>query len=75
MTFGERLRELREERDLTQKTFAGLLGVSPRMVSFYESGAHFPQDERILLRGVHRLSAGLFRCACRGTAPQAEPVV
>lgn len=50
MTFGERLRELREERDLTQKTLAGMLGVSPRMVSFYESGAHFPRDERILLR-------------------------
>lgn len=50
MTFGERLRELREERDLTQKTLAGVLGVSPRMVSFYESGAHFPRDESILLK-------------------------
>lgn len=50
MTFGERLRNLREERNITQKTLSVVLGVSPRMVSFYESGAHFPRDERILLR-------------------------
>lgn len=50
MTFGERLRELREERNLTQKTLATILGISPRMVSFYESGAHFPRDESTLLR-------------------------
>lgn len=50
MTFGERLRSLREERNITQKTLAGVLGVSPRMVSFYESGAHFPRDEHLLLK-------------------------
>lgn len=50
MTFGQRLRELREERNITQKTLAATLGVSPRMVSFYESGAHFPRDESILLK-------------------------
>lgn len=50
MTFGQRLRELREERNLTQKTLAAVIGVSPRMVSFYESGAHFPRDESILLK-------------------------
>ena len=50
MTFGERLRELREERNTTQKTLAGILGVSPRMVSFYESGGHFPRDESILIK-------------------------
>lgn len=50
MTFGERLRNLREERNITQKTLSVVIGVSPRMVSFYESGAHFPRDERILLQ-------------------------
>ena len=49
MTFSERLRSLREERNTTQKTLAAMLGVSPRMVSFYESGAHFPRDEQILI--------------------------
>lgn len=50
MSFGERLRELREERNVTQKTLAGILGVSPRMVSFYESGEHFLSDEFQLCR-------------------------
>ena len=50
MTFGERLRQLREERNLTQKALAGVIGVSPRMVSFYESGTHFPREEGILLK-------------------------
>ena len=48
MTFGERLRELREERNITQKTLAEVLGVSPCMVSFYESGSHFLSDEKQL---------------------------
>lgn len=50
MTFGERLRELREEKGITQKALAEILGVSPRMVSFYESGAHFLSDEVQLCR-------------------------
>lgn len=50
MAFGERLRELREERNITQKALAEVLGVSPRMVSFYESGAHFLSDEYQLCR-------------------------
>lgn len=50
MTFGERLRQLREERNLTQKAIAGIIGISPRMVSFYESGAHFPREEGTLLK-------------------------
>lgn len=50
MTFSKRLRSLREERNITQKTLAAVLKISPRMVSFYESGAHFPRDEHILLQ-------------------------
>lgn len=50
MTFAARLRELREEKNMTQKAVAAVLCVSPRMVSFYESGAHFPRDESILLK-------------------------
>ena len=49
MTFGQRLRMLREERNITQKTLGGVLGLSPRMISFYESGAHFPRDEGVLI--------------------------
>lgn len=50
MIFAERLRELREERNMTQKDVAAVLCVSPRMVSFYESGDHFPRDESLLLK-------------------------
>ncbi len=50
MPFGTRLRELREDHDMTQKTLAGILNISPRMVSFYESGEHFPRDEQILFQ-------------------------
>lgn len=49
MTFAERLRALREERDITQKQLGAKLGISPRMVSFYESGAHFPRDGQMLI--------------------------
>ena len=49
MTFAERLRELREERNITQKELGSHLGISPRMVSFYESGAHFPRDAKMLI--------------------------
>lgn len=50
MTFGERLRFLREEKGVTQKDLGNIIGVSARMVSFYESGAHFPRDEHALIR-------------------------
>lgn len=50
MTFGMRLRELREDNDMTQKQLASIIGVSPRMVSFYENGEHFPRDESIILK-------------------------
>lgn len=50
MSFGRRLRDLREDHDLTQKEVAAIISVSPRMVSFYESGEHFPRDESILIK-------------------------
>ena len=77
MTFAERLRELREERNITQKELGAHLGISPRMVSFYESGAHFPRDAKMLIDiaaffGVTvELSVGLFPAAGRGNAEKA----
>lgn len=50
MSFGTRLRELREDHDITQKQLAEIISVSPRMISFYESGEHFPRDESILFK-------------------------
>ena len=50
MTFGERLRMLREERKITQKALSSELNVSPRMISFYENDIHFPRDAKTLIR-------------------------
>lgn len=50
MGFAERLRSLREDNDERQKDIAKLLNVSISMISFYESGVHFPRDEKILLK-------------------------
>lgn len=49
MRFGERLHNLREEYNVTQKQLGKFLGISARMVSFYESGTHFPRDEDLLI--------------------------
>lgn len=49
MGFAERLKELREDNDEKQKDIADLIHVSHSMISFYESGVHFPRDEKTLL--------------------------
>lgn len=48
--FSERLRQLRQEKKMTQAVLGRAIDVSPRMISFYESGNHFPRDEIILKR-------------------------
>ena len=42
VNFGERLRQLRKARGLTQGQLADLLGGSKMMISSYESGTRFP---------------------------------
>lgn len=48
--FSERLRQLRQEKRMTQAVLGQAVDISPRMISFYESGNHFPRDEIILTR-------------------------
>jgi transcriptional regulator with XRE-family HTH domain len=50
VTFSERLRQLRQEKKMTQAALGQAIDISPRMISFYESGNHFPRDEVILKR-------------------------
>ena len=50
MTFGERLKKLRQEKEVTQVEIGELLGVGRRMVSFYESNKHFPSDAESLIK-------------------------
>ncbi|MCD8181616.1 MAG: helix-turn-helix domain-containing protein [Firmicutes bacterium] len=49
MRFGERLRNLREDNDETQREIGDLIFVSHKMISDYERGIHFPRDERVII--------------------------
>lgn len=49
MTFGERLRYLREERELRQQDVAKSVHVSVRMLGYYESDEHFPRDANMVI--------------------------
>ncbi|MGM9935753.1 MAG: helix-turn-helix domain-containing protein [Candidatus Ornithomonoglobus sp.] len=49
MSFGERLKNLREDKDEKQKDIAKILFVSPNMISAYEHGKHFPKNENALI--------------------------
>lgn len=47
MNFNERLRALREDKDLTQTTLAKNVNVDQRSISFYEKGKFEPKIETI----------------------------
>ncbi len=49
VTFGERLKSLREDHDEKQKDIAKILFVSANMISAYELGKHFPKNEKSLI--------------------------
>ncbi len=49
MTFGERLRYLREERGLRQQDVAEKINISKRMIGYYESDKHFPRDAEMVI--------------------------
>ena len=49
LTFGERLRELRNDKGMTQKELAGEAGVSITYVSKLENGALPPPREKTIL--------------------------
>lgn len=48
MDFGERLRELREEKNLTRYVLADKLSVSYSTVSKYETNIRFPDKETLM---------------------------
>ncbi len=45
--FGEKLRQLRKEKNLTQKQLADLVGLKNSVISFYEVGERVPSPEVI----------------------------
>lgn len=46
--FGDRLRELREEKDLMSKDFAKIMNVEPATVTNWEKGKRFPKDDILM---------------------------
>lgn len=42
MSTGERIKQLREEKEMSQETLAGILGVQRQIISYYETGARRP---------------------------------
>ena len=47
MKFGEKLRERRREKGLTQAQLAELAGISKRTVIYYEQGQTYPQNRLV----------------------------
>ena len=45
---GQRIKQLRQDNDITQKELADFLGVTPKAVSFYELGQRMPSHEMLL---------------------------
>ena len=50
MAFGDRLRELRRSKNMTQKELSKALFISERVISYYEKNERFPNDAMTLIR-------------------------
>ncbi|MDA8226879.1 MAG: helix-turn-helix domain-containing protein [Desulfitobacterium hafniense] len=50
MLFGDRLRTMREGKGLTQDELGKLIGVSDRVVGYYEANVRFPKNPDTLRR-------------------------
>ncbi len=48
MGFGDRLKELREEKGITQKELGRIINISDRVIGYYEANNRFPKDEYVL---------------------------
>ena len=48
MNIGHRIKILRTENNMTQKELSGKLGLTPKMISFYESSQRTPPIDIIL---------------------------
>jgi transcriptional regulator with XRE-family HTH domain len=46
--FGERIRQLRKQRGITQQTLANILGITKTMISAYENGVRKPSYENLM---------------------------
>ena len=49
MSFGENLRKIRKQRNITQEELAELLNVSRQAISKWEAGNGYPETEKLIL--------------------------
>lgn len=49
MQFGDRLKELRLSKKLTQKELGDIFNISDRVIGYYESNNRFPKDQDTLI--------------------------
>ena len=54
MRFGDRLRQLRLEKDETQRKVAEGINISERVYGYYETGDRFPNDEKVHCHLYHK---------------------
>lgn len=47
MKFGDKIKELRKNKHLTQEALGNMIGVSKRTIINYEKGTSYPQDHEI----------------------------
>ena len=58
MKFGEKVRELRKERKMSQSELASRIGVTLRTVQSYEAGTSFPKKREMYARLADVLGCG-----------------
>ncbi len=62
MNYTQRIKNLREDMDLTQQAVANKLGVSQRTYSYYENGRLIPVDILIKLADIFSVSLDYMLC-------------
>lgn len=70
-TLGERIRELREQKDLSLRELAKRLGVSPAFLSDIELGRRYPSDE-VLAKIAKELGESVASLKAYDTRPPVE---
>ena len=50
MLFGDRIRQLRENANLTQAELGKLVGVSDRVLGYYETNERFPRKQEVIAK-------------------------
>lgn len=65
MKFGDILKELREEKGLTQKELGAIINISDRVIGYWESNNRFPKDSTIIVELANFFSVSTDYLLCR----------